>query len=442
MASDILHIKDSYYFDVPKSLWKSNNKAAKDFPSWFVRLDDNFLQWEADRTVQGLEKIGIAKEHTEHLKHDWEHWQHESHMNHGWSLPRYLELRLKQIDAKAQKWAGKQSPAPRDATVAYLAENPAEPYAWVHAMKANPSQSKAWEEWKKENASDTTLQEFLKTSGANWSKEKIDAYNGSLHGKVLIPQPFGGQLINAYEPASGFCLSKYMIIEVVVAMICLILFRWLAKNVATGNAPKGKAWNFLEGLLLFVRNQVVVPAMGEEDTDAFLPFLWTVFVFIFGCNLMGMLPWVGSPTAAMGMAAIMALIVFVIGVAVGVREFGVLGYLKNICPSLGLPAFMSIIIVPMLWLIEFASLLIKHIILAMRLVANMVAGHLVLLGVLGLAIGAKAFLMNDTQWGAITVVSVLITTALSVLELFVAFLQAAIFTFLSALFIGSAKHHH
>ena len=155
-----------------------------------------------------------------------------------------------------------------------------------------------------------------------------------------------------------------------------------------------------------------------------------------------MLPWVGSPTAAMGMASVLALIIFVVGVTLGIKEFGVLGYLKNICPSLGLPAFMAIVIVPMLWLIEFASLLIKHVILAMRLVANMVAGHLVLLGIMGLAISTQAYTMGSVQWGSMAVVSILITTALSVLELFVAFLQAAIFTFLSALFIHSAKHHH
>ncbi len=161
----------------------------------------------------------------------------------------------------------------------------------------------------------------------------------------MIPQPFG-KLKNAYEPASGFCISKFMIIEVVVALLCVMIFNWLSKRVSTGKAPKGKAWNFLEGLLQFVRNQVLVPAMGEHDADDYLPFFWTVFVFIFGCNLMGMLPWVGSPTAAIGMTGAMALIIFVVGVSLGIRELGVFGYLKNICPSLGLPMAMAVIIVP------------------------------------------------------------------------------------------------
>ncbi len=440
MASDILHIKDGYYFDVPKAFWRSNRAKAEDFPSWFVRLDDDFQNWEADRTIQALERIGVQPEHLKELKHDWTHWQHESHNNHGWSLPRYLDKRLEELNARANKWAAKMSPAPRDATTAYLAVESKDPDAWIHAMTSDAKTGKAWSDWKAENNALATVSEYLRTDGAKWDATKIASYNRSLDGKVLIPQPFG-QLTNAYEPASGFCISKYMIIEVVVAILCLLIFKWLAGKVVSGGAPKGKSWNFLEGLLLFVRNQVVVPAMGEEDTDAFLPFLWTVFVFIFGCNLMGMLPW-GIADSCDGHGRRHGIDRLCHRCHRWVREFGVLGYLKNICPSLGLPAIMSIVIVPMLWLIEFASLLIKHIILAMRLVANMVAGHLVLLGVLGLAIGAKGAMMSDTQWGLMAVVSVLITTALSFLELFVAFLQAAIFTFLSALFIGSAKHHH
>ena len=192
----------------------------------------------------------------------------------------------------------------------------------------------------------------------------------------------------------------------------------------------------------FVRNSLLVPAMGEHDADDFLPFFWTAFVFIFGCNLIGMIPWLGTPTAALGVTGVLAIIVFLIGVVLGVRALGVIGFLKNIVPSLGLPFAMAIVLVPALWVIEFASLLIKHFILAMRLLANMVAGHSVLLGVMGLAIGAHALTMSTPTWTVTTVLALSMTTALCVLELFIAFLQAAIFTFLGALFISSAKHHH
>lgn len=439
MASDLLHIKDTYYFDVPKALFRSRKDSIDDFQDWFVRLDPDYQNWEADRVVNGLSLIGLKRTDFEGLIDTWKHWQHEREQNHGWPLWAFIESRVDEIAKKAERWASKQDTRPREPVIAYLAEHPEEEYAWATKLEYDPATKSAWESWKRGNTSHLAMQDFR--FSAKWSPEKVEAYNRSLDGKIFIPQPFG-TLKNAYEPASGFCISKFMIIEVVVALLCLLIFGWLAKKVASGKAPKGKSWNFLEGLLQFVRNQVLVPAMGEHDADDFLPFFWTVFVFIFGCNLMGMIPWVGSPTASIGMTGAMAFIIFVIGVTLGIREFGVLGYLKNIVPSLGLPMALGVLIIPMLWVIEFASLLIKHVILAMRLVANMVAGHAVLLGVMGLAIGIKGLTMGPTQWWSVASISILSTTVLSVLELFVAFLQAAIFTFLSALFISSARHHH
>jgi F-type H+-transporting ATPase subunit a len=140
---------------------------------------------------------------------------------------------------------------------------------------------------------------------------------------------------------------------------------------------------------------------------------------------MGMIPWVGSPTASLGTTAALAGLVFAVGVFFGVKAFGVTGYLKNICPELGLPWYIAFWVVPLLWIIEFASLFIKHAVLAVRLLMNMGAGHLVLLGILGIGVSIQtAMSLSTGAW------------------LFVAFLQAYVFTFLAALFIGSAIHHH
>lgn len=441
MASDILHIKDGYYFDVPKFLWVSKKDSSSQFKDWFIRLDDDFQQWEADRVVVALKGMGLDSAKVDSLKSDWKEWLH-SGANHGKPLTVFIETKIKELETKAAGWSARQKDKPRDSVTAYLSQgngSATEPYAWVYQSLKEPKADTAWKEWAKENAKPEVVQEYLKTDGAKWSEPKLKVYNQALSGKVMIPQPFG-ELRNAYEPASGFCISKFMIIEVIVAIICIVIFKWLAGRVKTGQAPKGKLWNMLEGMLVYIKDNVVEPAMGEEDTEKFIPFFWTIFFFIFGCNLMGMLPWVGSPTAGFGLAALMAVMVFGVGFVLGVREFGLLGYLKNICPSLGLPLALAVILLPVLWVIEFASLLIKHFILALRLVANMVAGHSVLLGVLGLAVTANA--VFNFSWGFTAVAAVLITTALSFLELLVAFLQAAIFTFLAALFISSAKHHH
>jgi F-type H+-transporting ATPase subunit a len=119
-----------------------------------------------------------------------------------------------------------------------------------------------------------------------------------------------------------------------------------------------------------------------------------------------------------------------------------LGYLKNLAPSLGLALYLAIFIVPLVYVIEVLSLFIKHAVLAVRLLANMVAGHLVLLGFVGIGFGAHAVTMSSGVWGLAAVISVVAATLLSFLELFVAGLQAYIFTFLAALFIGTATHHH
>ena len=195
-------------------------------------------------------------------------------------------------------------------------------------------------------------------------------------------------------------------------------------------------------LVTFVRNGVVVPAMGAHDADKYMPFFWTLFMFVLGCNLMGMIPWVGAPTSVLATVGGLALMVFLIGTTLGIKQFGVAGYLKNLSPSLGLPIYLAIPIVPLVWVIEAASLLIKHVILAVRLLGNMVAGHLVLLGFMGIGFGAHAVSMSTTSWGFAAFISIFAATLLSVLELFVAFLQAYIFTFLAAMFIGNATHHH
>ena len=191
--------------------------------------------------------------------------------------------------------------------------------------------------------------------------------------------------------------------------------------------------------LIFIRDQVARPAIGGHDADRFVPLLWTFFFFILTCNLLGMVPWAGAPTGAFGTTLGLAMIVFATTLTAGMLRFGVVGFWVNQVPHMELPMWLSPLKL-MIFVIEVVGLLIKHVVLGVRLLANMVAGHLVLLGIMGL-IAATAAAASHT-WALVTVISVLGSTAFSLLELFVAFLQAYIFTFLSALFIGAAIHHH
>ena len=204
--------------------------------------------------------------------------------------------------------------------------------------------------------------------------------------------------------------------------------------------PHGRFWNFIEAVLLFFRDQVARPAIGEHDAEKFVPLLWTIFLFVLGLNLMGMVPWVGAPTGAFAVTLGLALFTLLTGIVMGSIKFGPVGYWLNQVPSMDLPWYIAIIIKPMIWVIEVAGMLIKHGVLGVRLLANMFAGHVVLLGLMGMAFSVEGAASH--YWWLAAPISVISATLFSLLELFVAFLQAYIFTFLSALFIGAAVHHH
>jgi F-type H+-transporting ATPase subunit a len=303
-------------------------------------------------------------------------------------------------------------------------------------------------------------------------------FNEAMDGKILIPQPFA-QLDSLYAVKSGFGISKYMILEVVLAGILFLLFSRLASKLRGGDAPRGRFTNLFESMILFVRDQIARPAIdshdhhdgheghdghhdghGHEghpaghgaghaavhaarpkhDGDRFVPLLLTLFFFVLGCNLMGMVPWAGSPTASFSVTLALAGVTLLTVVVAGMAKFGFIGFFTNQVPSMDLPLPLAIVLKPMIFAIEMLGLCIKHLILAVRLLANMVAGHLVLLGIMGLITTAAAYSMGT--WATVTGISVVSCTLFSVLELFVAFLQAYIFTFLSALFIGAAVHQH
>jgi len=254
---------------------------------------------------------------------------------------------------------------------------------------------------------------------------------------VWAPQT-GNQLIDNSVLPLDLVFTKFMAIELLVAIICVGIFGWLARKIRGGNGPKGKIANMLEAFLVFIRDDIARPAIGKHDADRFLPFLWTIFFFVLGCNLFGMIPWMGSPTASLAVTGVLAVLTFGMVLWAGSKELGVVGFVKAQVPHMDLPPVLALILVPLIFVIEIMGLLIKHFVLAVRLLANMLAGHVVLAVLLGF-ISATA---SMAIWWGVAPASVMGATALSLLELFVAFLQAYIFTFLSALFIGAAVHPH
>jgi F-type H+-transporting ATPase subunit a len=235
----------------------------------------------------------------------------------------------------------------------------------------------------------------------------------------------------------GFQITRFMVLEVIAAGLILAIYIPLARRVRSGEPVRGWIDNMFESILTFLRNRVAIPNIGEHDADRFLPFLWTVFLFILTCNLLGMVPYLGSPTASMTVTATLALCAFLCIHVGAMVKLGVGGYMKSYVPHVEAPFGMAYFIVPMIVLIEVMGNFIKAFVLAVRLFANMFAGHTVLAFILMFIVMAQN---SGLMFYPVTIGSVLMVAALSLLELFVAFLQAYIFTFLTALFLGMALH--
>ncbi len=252
------------------------------------------------------------------------------------------------------------------------------------------------------------------------------------------------------NPFTSFTfLSNHVVMQIIAALV-LIVFVPLAVRQRAGTdeigrlVPRGFG-NAIEGLCQALREFVARPVLGKY-TDQFCPYIWSAFFFILTCNLLGIIPladwtpflghghWLGgTATANIWVTATLALCTLFMIVYHGLKIHG-MAYVKHFFMGPpGLNAFIA--------LLEVIGLIAKTFALAVRLFANMVAGH-TLLAVLLSFIGAAAAAMGVAGGFAIAVPVVLGSVAINLLEIFVAFLQAFIFTFLSAVFIGMAVNIH
>ena len=237
----------------------------------------------------------------------------------------------------------------------------------------------------------------------------------------------------------GFQITKFMVLELLAAILIAAIFIPLCRRAHPGHLPRGAWWNAFESLLTFIRNEVARPNLGDHEADHYVPFLWTLFVFILFLNLLGMIPFLGSPTANISVTGGLAICSFLMIHGAAVAKMGPLHYLKSLWPHIDVPYMGPFVISPMVFLIELFGSVIKGVVLAIRLFANMFAGHMVLAMILTfiIVIGNAGY---SHLWPVVTTASVLGVVALSLLELFVAFLQAYVFVFLTALFMGMALH--
>ncbi len=249
-------------------------------------------------------------------------------------------------------------------------------------------------------------------------------------------------------------LSNHIVMLLLAGISAMIFIPWAVKSKTTGDpvedyTPRG--WkNLFESICEYLRKEVVQPVL-QEHTDRFITFVWSTFFFVLFINLFGLLPLEpitrpimkslgfhhgigGAATGNIWVTARLAVVTFFMIVINGLR-LGGKHYIAHFCPG---PLWLAPLLIP----VEIIGLAAKIFALAVRLFANMVAGH-VLLAVLVSFIGMAALALGTAGGFAIGILVVLSSVAFYMLELFVAFLQAFIFTFLTTLFIGMAVvvHH-
>ena len=241
-----------------------------------------------------------------------------------------------------------------------------------------------------------------------------------------------------------YILTNHMIMMCIAAGLMLIIFPMITKRYRSGELVPTGTRNFFEAILLYVRNDIAKPVLGDE-TDRFIPYLWTLFFFILFNNLLGLLPfdvftsWAGlnhghgiygTATANLAVTAVLAIFSFILWNLSGIRANGIGPWAHHFLG--GAPIYMAPVMVP----VEILGMFVKPFALAIRLMANMTAGHVLVAVLVGLS--ATVWQLGAAGGATINLAIIVGTTAIMLLELFVAFLQAYIFTFLTTLFIASA----
>ena len=230
--------------------------------------------------------------------------------------------------------------------------------------------------------------------------------------------------------------TRQTVIMVVVALFMLAIFIPLAgalRKKGKEKAPSGFA-NAMEAMIVYFRDEVVRTNIGH-GADAFTPFILTVFFFILGMNVIGLTPLGITPTANLSVTAALAVISFIVIEVAGFVSLGPVGYAKTIfyLPK-GLPVLMRPLMLGILTPVEAMGKLAKPFALAVRLLANMTAGHTLILALMGMIFVLQSYFVGVAAVGA--------ASALMILELFVACLQAYIFAMLTSVFIGLIRHAH
>jgi len=254
---------------------------------------------------------------------------------------------------------------------------------------------------------------------------KLDTH----HGKIYKTDALGTINFDENHNISNiapfdFSITKNVFVLLLMSSFIFFIFSKMAKKYSSSPNPGGAA-KFLEPIVIFVRDEIAIPNIGEKHYRKYLNFLLTIFFFIWFLNLAGMTPLGISVTNNIAVTSALAICTFLITTFTGNKN-----YWAHIFWMPGVPIPMRLLLAP----IELLGIFIKPFALMIRLYANMTAGHVVMMSIIGLIFVFKNYFATGAFVG--------LSLFLSVLELLVAALQAYIFTMLSSLYFGSAKEEH
>jgi F-type H+-transporting ATPase subunit a len=266
------------------------------------------------------------------------------------------------------------------------------------------------------------------------SKEKLDVIHHLLDTNVIeifslridLNQIFPKMELFGYD----ISITKNVLMMWIAAGLMLIIFPAICRRKSL--VPTGLR-NMFEAILLFVRDDVVYSCMDKKSGDSYLPYFWTLFFFIFFCNLLGLIPFSATATGNIAVTLTLALISFFFIHIAGMKQNGVVGYLKSIVPHVPLAIW------PLLLIVEVMGHIIKPFALAVRLFANMTAGHVLIPVFLSFIVSLTGGLPAYVGY-PIGILPLVMAIAITLLEILIAMIQAYIFTFLTAVFMGMAIH--
>ena len=262
-----------------------------------------------------------------------------------------------------------------------------------------------------------------------------DAHAHSHAAEPLLSIPLPGFLSifdgNPNKEGTQFVLYNLQIFQIAALLMMLVAFTGVPGYLSTGKG--GWVTRLMAGFCLWLRDDLVEPAMGKELSAKLLPLMMFLFFFILFMNVMGLTPMSVTPTASIFVTAALALITFTMMITGGILAQGFVPFFKNLVPHV--PGFLW----PLMFLIEIAGLFIKPVALMIRLFATITGGHLVVLSFMALIFFFwSAF--GSTVGTALSPIWVGFAVFIMIIEAFVALVQAYIFTLLSSLFIGASVH--